>query len=33
MEGEGFNVCGAPTGIDYRIGAGAGAGAVCGDYN
>ena len=31
MEGEGCNVCGAPTGIDYRIGAG--AGAVCGDYN
>ena len=35
MEGEGCNVCGAPTVIDYGIGAGegagAGAGAVCGD--
>ena len=27
MEGEGCNVCGAPTVIDYGIGAGAGAGA------
>ena len=25
MEGEGCNVCGAPTGIDYGIGVGAGA--------
>ena len=25
MEGEGYNVCGAPTVIDYGIGAGAGA--------
>ena len=27
MEGEGCNLCGAPTVIDYGIGAGAGAGA------
>ena len=27
MEGEGCNVCGAPTVIDYGIG----AGSVCGD--
>ena len=28
MEGEGCYVCGAPTVIDYGIGAGAGAGKV-----
>ena len=28
MKGEGCNVCGAPTVIDYGIGAGAGAGAA-----
>ena len=27
MEGESCNVCGAPTGIDYGMGADAGAGA------
>ena len=28
MEGEGCNVCGAPTVIDYGIGAGVGANKV-----